>query len=409
MKNKIKNYTADKKFMYWTFFIVLNATLIYITYFIIRDFSHIWKRADDIITTLINALLPLWLGLILAYIINPIVDFIHLRLLNIFSKESSDSSITNKAEKPSKLQKRTRSAAILITYLLIIAGIIALIYILAALIVGEFIFKSIPDMFEELKVLAEGYQNKFENFVRSIPSASVSDKLQNFGDAVVKWLAKNFQPSNILDGITGLGDSIINFIIGLIVSIYLLLDKDFFISLWNRILAVIFKEKFAKSLNANLHEVNGILSKFMRGVLLDSLIIAVVSSTLLTLLGLKFGLIIGIFAGVANVIPYFGPIMGMIPAFFVGIFTADLSMGIEAVIALIVVQQIDGYIIYPNVVGSSTGLKPLAVLLAVTIFGYYGGILAMILAVPITSIAQHFVVKWFKNRETKLGLNNTTK
>lgn len=117
---------------------------------------------------------------------------------------------------------------------------------------------------------------------------------------------------------------------------------------------------------------------------------------------LDFAVFIGAFAGLCNVIPYFGPLLGMIPAFIIGLFTQDFFHGLLAVIVLVIVQQIDSNIIYPKIVGSTTGLHPLMVLLAVSVFGYFGGIAGMILAVPLAGIIQIFVLKWAYSKEAKI-------
>ena len=144
------------------------------------------------------------------------------------------------------------------------------------------------------------------------------------------------------------------------------------------------------------------LSRFIRGALLDSLFVAILSSIGLSIMGLEAAVFIGVFAGLANVIPYFGPVLGMIPAFLMGLCTGGFWHGVLAVVILLVVQQIDSNFIYPKVVGSSTGLKPLVVLLAVSVFGYFGGIVGMLLAVPLAGIIQIFVLKWVRRREAKL-------
>ena len=96
----------------------------------------------------------------------------------------------------------------------------------------------------------------------------------------------------------------------------------------------------------------------------------------------------------------------MIPAFLIGWLTSDFVHGVLAVLVLVIVQQIDSNIIYPKVVGSSTGLHPLAVLLAVSVFGYFGGIIGMILAVPIAGILQVFILKWAYRQERRRDESN---
>ena len=161
---------------------------------------------------------------------------------------------------------------------------------------------------------------------------------------------------------------------------------------------VFLRKERLESIEENLRDVDSILSKFIRGVMIDSMIIALASSISLSLLGVRFAVFLGIFAGVANVIPYFGPVMGMIPAFIIATFNDSITKGLMAILILFIIQQIDGNVIYPKVVGSSTGLRPLVVIVAMTLFGYYWGILGMVIAVPLSSILQMFFLKWLHKK-----------
>ena len=151
-------------------------------------------------------------------------------------------------------------------------------------------------------------------------------------------------------------------------------------------------------LNENLSEINQVLSTFVKGAMIDSLIIAFLSSVVLTVLQVDYAVIIGLLDGVLNIIPYFGPFFGMLPAFAVAAVTAGPLHGMFAVLGLFVVQQIDANYIYPKVVGGSTGLHPLFVLLSVSLFGSFFGIGGMLLAVPIAGIVQIFIKKWAFSR-----------
>ena len=132
---------------------------------------------------------------------------------------------------------------------------------------------------------------------------------------------------------------------------------------------------------------------------MDSLIVAFLSSLVLTLLHVKFAVIIGIMGGLLNIIPYFGPFFGMIPAFLVAFFSGGPVHGILVVLGLMAVQQLDSNYIYPKIVGSTTGLHPLFVLLSVSFFGFFFGILGMLLAVPAAGIIQILVKLWAYSRQ----------
>jgi predicted PurR-regulated permease PerM len=138
-----------------------------------------------------------------------------------------------------------------------------------------------------------------------------------------------------------------------------------------------------------------ILTKFIKGICVDALIIAILTSIALSLVGVEFAVFLGVFAGLCNIIQYFGPFISMIPTFFVTLLTMDLTHAVVAVVAMIIIQQFDSNLIYPKVVGGSTGLHPLLVLLAVTVGGGIGGLVGMIIGVPVVSILKLLVDKFF--------------
>ena len=183
----------------------------------------------------------------------------------------------------------------------------------------------------------------------------------------------------------------------------MVLDDKYFIGIWNRTLEIFIPSR-KESINHLLHEIDFVLSRFIRGIAIDACIVAILSSIALSILGLKFAVFVGVFAGICNVIPYFGPILGMIPAFLIGALTDGPMTGVLAVILLLVIQQIDGNLIYPKVVGESTGLHPLFVLLAVTVGGGISGLYGMVLAVPVAGVLKILFNKWV-SRKTSIADN----
>lgn len=217
--------------------------------------------------------------------------------------------------------------------------------------------------------------------------------MQEILNSIITWFGENFSTSAVINYITNLGGSILNIILGAVVSIYLIKDREFFKRLWRKTLHILLPQKANAIVTETLNDINVVLSQFLRGQLLDALIIAILSSIALTVIGVDFGVFIGCFAGIANVIPYFGPIIGMIPAAVVALLTEGIGQAVLAVIVLFIIQQIDGNLIYPKIVGSSIGLHPVFVLIAVTVGGYYLGIVGMLIAVPIAAIIKTFIMK----------------
>lgn len=395
---KLKEIMKDHTFMKGSIFILVNAFLLYVMYFIIKNIgwlsAGLWKG----LCVLADAFWPLILGLILAYLLNPLSELIDSKLMSKIVKLPADPI---KAEKRKNLR---HFISVIIMFLLVIAAIIAIIYGFAVMIIGKVVFQDLSATVQDLLSGIVKYESTFRGWItNNLPDGLLSEKLTEVANAIMKWIGENVNATSVIAFFTSIGGSVVDVVIAVIISIYLMKDKQFFLGLWRKFLHLVMPQKGHALLKETLSEINAVLSRFIRGALLDALFVAILSSIGLSIMGLEASVFIGVFAGIANVIPYFGPVMGMIPAFLMGLCTGGFWHGALAVIILLVVQQIDSNIIYPKVVGSSTGLHPLMVLLAVTIFGYFGGILGMLLAVPAAGIIQVFVVKWANNKERKMA------
>lgn len=394
---KFKEIIAEKNFTRGTVFIIFNAFLLYVLYFIIKNFDFLAAGVYHIFRSLLSAFSPLFIGLIIAYLLNPLVNLIDSRLSGRLFFQLPDDPIL--AE---KRRNSSRFVSVLLTFGIVFAAVSAVVYGFAAMIFGRLIF---TDFFAAVRELIAGFMN-YEAELRAwsrenLPSGFASEHLLRFADAVMDRLFSSFSASAAIKAVSGTVGGAINGAVGIIISIYLLKDKDFFLGLWRKFLHLTLPQKPNAIVTETLHRVNGVLSQFVRGALLDALIVSVMSSVALSVIRLDFAVFIGIFAGLCNVIPYFGPLLGMIPAFTVGFFTGSFWLGLLAAAILIIVQQIDSNIIYPKIVGSTTGLHPLTVLLAVSVFGYFFGISGMLLAVPLAGIIQIFVVQWSCSRESR--------
>ena len=399
---KIKEYMRDRAFIRGSLFIVFNAFLLYVLYFVVKNFSSIASSLGSGISALLSAFSPLFIGLIISYLLNPLVTLIDKKLMQkVFFRVPEDPL---KAEKRRKL---SRFISVLLTFIIVLAAIAAIIYGFAVMIVGQLVFTNFSTTFNNVLQTFLSYEVELKQWVsQNFPDGFLSEKVMDASNSVISWFSENFSASTAVSVMSGAVGSVVNFVIGAIVSIYLMKDKDFFLSIWRKFLHLVLPQRANAAVTETLNEVNGVLSQFVRGALLDAVFVAILSSIGLSIVGLDFAVFIGVFAGIANVIPYFGPLIGMIPAFLIGWLTSDFVHGVLAVLVLVIVQQIDSNIIYPKVVGSSTGLHPLAVLLAVSVFGYFGGIIGMILAVPIAGILQVFILKWAYRQERRRDESN---
>ena len=334
------------------------------------------RAAAELSGVVFKAFSPLIIGLIIAYLLNPAVNWFEERL-------------------------KSRALSILISYCLTSACLAGLLYGFVVLILG-----ALPS--GGLESTADLVSAYFEDAISAISSFTAEHLSFLTGDggdanaAITKLrdsLLSKFSLPAIIDTASSVTGGLISFFIGAAAAVYLLKDKEYFIGLWEKFLVLTLRQKHHGIISETMSQINTVVATFIKGALVDSLIVAFLSSLVLTLFKVKFAVIIGIIGGILNIVPYFGPFFGMIPAFLVAFFDRGPALGFIVILGLFLVQQIDSNYIYPKIVGATTGLHPLFVLLAVSISGYFFGITGMLLAVPAAGIIQVLVGKWAYSRK----------
>lgn len=386
--SRLKELFSDWRYLKVSLYVTFTAGLLYILYFIIKNFDSVLSTVGSFIGNLISALSPLIIGLILAYLLSPLVEMVDKRLMSLLFKRLP--AHPKKREK--RLQMR-RTISILLTYLIIIAVVLVWIYAFAVLIVGHLVFDSLTLMLERISTYFSHYQDVFRDFLQGLPNSGLEQRLETAFQNAALWISNHLSTEAMFGAIANIGGSLVNLILGIVISIYIIKDKAFFQRLYRKAVHVILPMKYSAIWNEAMVDIDQVFSKFLRGQLLDALIVATITSIVLTVIRLDFAVLLGCFAGLTNVIPYFGPVFGAIPAVIVALLTGGVTKALITMVAFFIIQQIDSDFIYPKVVGSSTGLHPVFVLLAVTFGGYYWGIGGMILAVPIVACIKLFLVR----------------
>ena len=321
--------------------------------------------------TFAKALSPLIIGLIIAYLLNPVVSWFEERI-------------------------KSRGFSIFITYGLAAAGLFGLFYGFVVLIVGALPSGGLGYTAELVAAYFEDAVSAVSDFAAKHLSPIIEGRKD--AEAVIRTLSSHlmsrFSISSLIKTLSAVTGGLVSFFIGAAASVYLLKDKEHFINMWEKLMVLTLKQKSHGIISETMSQINSVVSTFIKGALVDSLIVAFLSSLVLTMLHVKFAVIIGIIGGILNIIPYFGPFFGMVPAFLVAFFENGPAHGLIVVLGLFLVQQLDSNYIYPKIVGSTTGLHPLFVLMAVSISGYFFGIAGMLLAVPAAGIIQVIVCNW---------------
>ena len=374
MRNKL-----DRVYIKYVLYIVLATTLIFISYNVVFNFKQLFSNIIVILKASISIIMPLIIGCIIAYLLYPLSKII-------------DSFLVKRL----KLKYKTRLISIVLTYIVVILLFIMLVYSIYAMIGGQISSnETLSVIFAKIGDYIKRYNELFDFVNKKIAQSGLSIDIKGYLSQAIKQVYSYLSLSinGIISLFAGIGNIILNSFIGVFISFYLLKDYDFFKKLYFNSVSLLMKESKFKRLNKTIFEINDIMSSFIRGQLLDGLIVGLISSVGLSILGLDFAFLIGLTAGIANIIPYVGPLIGCIPAIIIGILSPNPIMALWAVILLLAVQQLDSAIISPKIVGDSMGLHPIFVIMAITIGGSIAGIMGMLLSVPIAGIIKLFLIK----------------
>lgn len=339
------------------------------------------------VSKVFSVLSPLITGCVFAYLLNPLVKFMDRRLYPLFCRKKM------KAERAFKL-----SRAISLVFALLIALIL----------VYEFFAMLLPQLYESVL----GIVNNFNNYYAAAESWILGVFEQNpelrervdvilsnlFGDLgnwlnndLMGWLNEDVI-GNIGQFFSGLTTSVLSVVgvvmdllIGLVASIYILWSKDTFIAQSKKIIVAVCKEETADHILDQVRRTNKVFSGFIIGKLVDSLIIGVLCYIGMLILKLPYPALIATVIGVTNVIPFFGPFIGAIPSAFLILLVNPLQC-LYFVIFVLVLQQLDGNVIGPRILGDTVGISGFWVLVSITVAGGLFGFAGMLLGVPVFAV-----------------------
>lgn len=355
---------------------------------IIFDFSHVWNA----VRVVFSVLAPFVIGTILAYLINPLFKFL-------------DFTFFGKWLHMTKKRKLRKTLSLLISYIIVFGLIGVLIYI----IVPQFVtsVRSLVDMIGDFAITAQNWLDGLQDHFKSLNLDFLSD---NISSIVPKLMTRITEwGEGILSGFVttsvGVISGIINFVLSICVSIYILADKQHLEQSLRKLYYACFKRKKAARISRISRECSNIFSNFFTGKIFDSLIIGILCGILMLILRLPYPLLVSVLVGVTNVIPFFGPFIGAVPSILIMLMTGWKEALIFTIL-IIVLQQLDGNVIGPKIIGDSTGLSPIWVIFAITIGSWVGGVAGMLFGVPVMAVIGHIAEEIVNDRLEKKGLTS---
>lgn len=351
------------------------------------------------LNVLLALLAPLIVGLFIAFILNVIMRLIEDFLRARFRKIETKSKMVNRIEKAIRP----------ISLLLSLALVVGLIWILIFLIVPEF-KNTAENVSKEFPAFMQKVQKWLEKIIALLPFKINAIKPEDMNwEKIGQWISQFFSRgssaffSTTIEITSSIFTWLLNFVLGLVFAIYTLLQKEKLGLHFKKVLYAYLPEEKVDDMIDVASLSNNIFSSFVTGQFLEAVIIGVLCFIGMLLLGLPYALVVSALVGFTALIPVFGAFIGM----FVGIFLILMVSPIKALwftVFFIVLQQLEGNLIYPKVVGGSIGLPSIWVLAAVTIGGSAFGILGMLIGVPLTSVAYTLLRRAVNKRLAKKGI-----
>lgn len=360
-----------------TIFVSLAAVVAF--YFIVLRYQGL-KTYLDIVSL---ALQPVMVGIVIAYVLCPVAKFLERQF-----------------RRGKWLSRAARPLSVLFT-LIFAFGILGLF---CALILPQ-VVDSIRSLVVDLPGMLEVQLTRLESYLEedSDAASTVMQMIASVETFLMTWIKENLfaTVSNVAVSVLSIGSAIVNLVVSIVVTVYLLLDRERYLGQCKKLFYAVSRNKrFNRVVMEVVHQADQIFSGFISGKLLDSLIVGIICFVCLTVLKMPYALLVSVIVGVTNIIPMFGPFIGAIPSAFL-ILLVSPSKCIIFLIFIIILQQLDGNVIGPRILGNSTGLSALYVTVAMLLFGKLMGFVGMIVGVPLFATLYYIVkrlAEYFKRQ-----------
>lgn len=360
--------------------------------------------------TLNSTLAPVYIGIILAFIICPVynacVRYFYRRMLKSSKTKgfSIGATIVHDESKPIELSKddkrgiltAARAAATIISVILVVGAVSLLIYFVVPQLVQSVIglINTLPDRLIMLSAWVETHLAHFPVIVKWV------DNIANAGTGdIIRWVQEHILNGNAMNIATMVSNGVVtavkyvtNTVIGILIMIYLLNYKERLFAICRKLIAATCGQKRQNALYEFADIVNETFIGFIVGRIMDSLIIGLLTYIILAIVQMPFALMISVVVGVTNIIPFFGPFIGAVPSVIL-LMLEEPRMALYFIIIILVIQQIDGNIIGPKIVGNAIGISSFWVLLAVLIGGGLFGFMGMAFGVPVFAVIYRYLDK----------------
>lgn len=366
----------NKKYMSIAMHSLLGLCVLILLAALVFRFPDIKAAVDSFL----SALRPIIFALVLSYFCNPLMNL-------------AERYVFGWLDRFPRFPKKKRILSLLLSYLLILAVIASLVLITVPEVINN--YESLINNLTEFVLIGVEWVDSILNLA-NIDSISqlIVDNSHRILEAAALFLT---------DAIVSLSGFTMTVILAGTLSFFMLLYREVWTAGLRRIALALMPRKLYAEINDTLIFANRTFGRYLLGSVFDSVLVGCETFLLMAIFGVPYAGLVSVVVGTTNIIPYFGPFIGAIPSFFI-ILTEDAFKAILFLVLVFVVQQIDGNIINPRIVGKTTSINSMWVILAITVIGGWLGIIGMVIAIPLFSVIYMLVSRFATARLKKRGL-----
>lgn len=355
-------------------FVVLTAVVV--VFFLLYKIDAV----KDALSTFFEVIQPIVVGFVVAYLLNPLMKLLDKYLAKFF---------VNVCRFKKKGASIARFIAVILSIIVFIAAIAALVGLIVPELVTSItgIVDTLPAQIDKTILNLEEFFNQNE-YLAAAMTAFLDWEKSFVEKDLMEWIAP--YAGQVATGVIKTAEFLWDFIVGLIVAAYMLLRKERFAAQAKKLLYAFVKKENADKTLVVLKKSNSIFSGFINGKIVDSIIIGILCFIGVSILRMPYPVLVSVIIGVTNVIPVFGPYIGAIPC-IVLIAIVNPWKGLYFAIFILLLQQFDGNILGPKILGDSTGLSPFWVIFSIVVCGGLFGVIGMVIGVPLFAVIYYLV------------------
>ena len=377
----------NKNYALVVFYALVLALLYHLGVRILDHFPELGAHLQNLFPWASQVISPLLLGFAIAYLLSPICHF--------FERILSKNALL------SKKQSLCQNISILMTFLLLILGVVFLGSLLLSTLTKSIQVLRFEDLFQGIEDFASTIEKFYSDLYVRLGNLPIGG--EDAKEAVQLLLQKAvvfFQNmgNSVFSSLGSLAGALSTLVFGIIFSLYFLADGQKILSYWARIFRLLFGERRLEKLRRFFIDADRVFAGYLRGQIIDGTIMAVLVSVSLSVLQVRYAVVIGVLTGFGNLIPYVGPFIAYGLTALVCLVYGDFTKLLPALIALFVIQTVDGNVINPRLLSQNIDVHPLVVIIALIIGGSLGGFLGIFLAAPVASLIKLELDKFMEQK-----------